>query len=169
MAAMAAGLAAAGGAAQARPYLMLFADDKGFVALDLGDIHRDGDQAQATVIRAPLAGVAYGAGKADLIKARMAVDCAGGRWRPASITYADDHETVLGVDPGPGPWQALADDPVGAAAADAACRNRFTQQSVSRDLNLGEILAHYRRAWSKGQPEPLTQTQLEAQRYRVAH
>jgi hypothetical protein len=169
MAAALIGVLAAGEAAQARPYLMLFADNKGFTALDLGDMTKTGDQAEATVIRAPLDGAPYGAGKADLIKTRMQLDCAGGRWRTASTTYSDAHETVLGNDPGSGAWSPLAADPVGPTVRGAACQTKFVQQSVSRDLNLGEILAHYRRAWGRAQAEPLTEKQLEDQRYKTGH
>ena len=73
-----AGLAAAVLAlpAEARPYLMVDADDHGFKALDLGAINRSQpDQVQATLIEAPLAGVMIQGRLAPLVERRVEVDC----------------------------------------------------------------------------------------------
>src|SRR6185312_5299120 len=68
--------------AQARPYLMLDADDHGFKALDLGGIGRSqSDEAQATLIEAPLGGVMTDGKLAPLIERRVEVDCGQPRWR----------------------------------------------------------------------------------------
>ncbi len=159
-----------GGSAQARPYLMLFADQTGFWAMDLGDIKRQGiESVEVTMIQAPLAGAPAGDKLAPLVKRRFAVDCAKTRWRLLSTTYADAKDTVLLNDPTSTDWSAFGEDRFAPVVQDAACLNRFQQQMVSRYLNLGEILANFQRAWAKPQPEPLTQKQLEDQQYQHGH
>jgi hypothetical protein len=172
IASLAAGLALAATPALARPYLMLSADPKGFQALDLGDITHQGlASAEVTLIDAPLAGAPFADNKlAALVKRRMAVDCQAPRWRVLSASYTDSHEAVLASDPSPRDWQAYdAGDLVAPVVQDAACLNRYAQQMVSRYLNIGEIFANYQRAWGKAAPEPLTEAQLQAQRFKYNH
>jgi hypothetical protein len=161
------------GSVQARPYLMLSADSRGFQAMDLSGVRHDGvDSAEATLITAPLTGAPDGGGDklAPLVETRVTVDCAKPRWKVTSTAWTDAKEVVLSSDPSGRDWTTYApDDLVWPKVQDAACLNRFTQQMVSRTLNLGQILANYQRAWGKTAPEPLTDDQLQKQKYQNAH
>jgi hypothetical protein len=157
-------------AANARPYLMLAADRSGFKALDLGDIHQQGiDTAQATVISAPLAGAAFGDKRAALMKQRVEFECLGERWRLMSVIYADAKETQLGSENEVSAWQPLEGDPLLIAAKDAACLRRFKASLVSRDLNLGDIVIKYHKAWGQAAPEPMTERQVQKHLFEVDH
>jgi hypothetical protein len=172
VAGLALGLAASALAsgAQARPYLMLSADNQGFRALDLGDIHAEGiDTAQATLITAPLAGAPYGDKRAALMKQRIEFDCQGERWRVLSVAYADAKDSALADEPANGGWQATAGDPALTVSKDAACLRRYRQAMVSRDLNLGDIVANYHKAWSQAAPEPMTEKQLLQRGFEAGH
>jgi hypothetical protein len=156
--------------AQARPYLMLAADNQGFKALDLGDIHADGiDTAQATLITAPLAGAPYGDRRAALMKQRVEFDCQAERWRVISVTYSDAKDAALANGEADGGWRPTADDSALAVSKDAACLRRYRQTMVSRDLNLGDIVANYHRAWSQAASEPMTEKQLLQRRFDAGH
>lgn len=155
-------------AVQARPYLMLYADDKGFTALDLGDIHADGDVAQATLILAPLAGAPYSDKVAPLIKQKVEVACAANRWRVVSADYADAREVVLAHDGNGSAWTDFDKDDVKSLVQNAACRKLYAQNLVSRHLNIGEILAGYQAAHGKAAPEPKTEQQQLAERAKAA-
>jgi hypothetical protein len=156
--------------AQARPYLMLAADRTGFKALDLGDIHQQGiDTAQATVISAPLAGAAFGDKRAALMKQRVEFECLGERWRLMSVIYADAKEAPLGSENEVSAWQPLEGDPLLIAAKDAACLRRFKASLVSRDLNLGDIVIRYHKAWGPAAPEPMTERQVQKHLFEVDH
>jgi hypothetical protein len=156
--------------AQARPYLMLSADRTGFKAMDLGDIHQQGvDSAQATVIAAPLAGVAYGDKRAALMKQRVEFQCLGDRWRLISVIYADAKEVQLASDAETSAWQPLEGDPLLLAAKDAACLRRFKASLVSRDLNLGDIVVNYHKAWGTAAAEPLTEREAQKRLYEANH
>lgn len=156
--------------AQARPYLMLAADRTGFKALDLGDIHQQGiDTAQATVISAPLAGAAFGDKRAALMKQRVEFECLGERWRLMSVIYADAKEAPLGSENDVSAWQPLEGDPLLLAAKDAACLRRFKASLVSRDLNLGDIVIRYHKAWGQAAPEPMTERQVQKHLFEVDH
>jgi len=171
MAALAVTLAGAG-PASARPYLMLAADPTGFKALDLGDIHQEGiDTAQITLISAPLAGEPFGDRIAALKKERVEFDCLGTRWRVVSISYADAHDVLLASEPSEGAqtWQTSADDPLLPAARDAACLRRYKQTLVSRDLNIGDIVANYHKAWGSAAREPMTENELLKRGYDANH
>ena len=172
VAAVALGLAASAvaPAAQARPYLMLAADNQGFKALDLGDIHQEGiDTAQITLITAPLAGAPYGDRRAALMKQRVELECQGERWRVLSVTYADAKDVTLTSEPADGAWQSAAGDPALTVSKDAACLRRYRQTMVSRDLNLGDIIANYHKAWSQAAPEPMTAKQLLKRGFDAGH
>jgi hypothetical protein len=167
-----AGLAAAALAlpAQARPYLMLDADDHGFKALDLGGIdRRQPDQVQATLIEAPLAGVMTQGRLAPLVERRVEVDCSQPRWRFLSTAWLDGKEQTLGQEQGAGDWAAFGRDDLGPVVQAAACRREFRQQLVSRYLNLGEILASYQAAHAKAAPEPPTVKELQARKFANGH
>jgi hypothetical protein len=156
--------------AQARPYLMLAADNQGFKALDLGDIHAEGiDTAQVTLITAPLAGAPYGDKRAALMKQRVEFDCQGERWRVVSVTYADAKDAALASEQADGGWQPTAGDSALAVSKDAACLRRYRQAMVSRDLNLGDIVANYHRAWSQAASQPMTEKQLLQRRFDAGH
>jgi hypothetical protein len=156
--------------AQARPYLMLAADNQGFRALDLGDIHQEGiDAAQITLITAPLAGAPYGDKRAALMKQRVEFECQGERWRVLSVIYADAKDAALTSEPADGAWQSTAGDPALAVSRDAACLRRYRQAMVSRDLNLGDIVANYHKAWSQAAPEPLTEKELLKRGFDAGH
>jgi hypothetical protein len=167
-----AGLAAAVLAlpAQARPYLMLDADDHGFRALDLGGIDRSQPgQVQATLIEAPLAGVMTEGKLAPLIERRVEIDCGQPRWRVLSTAWLDGKEQALGQDQTPQDWAAFGKDDPGFAVQAAACRREYRQQLVSRYLNLGEILANFQAAHAKAAPEPLTEKELQDRKFRNGH
>jgi hypothetical protein len=157
--------------AAARPYLMLDADDHGFKALDLGGIDRSQTGlAQATVIDAPLAGVTVDGKLAPLVERRVEVDCVQTRWRVMSVTYVDGQERPMGKDEAAAqPWTAFSADDVAATVQAAACRRQFRQQAVSRYLNLGEILANYQAAHAKAAPEPPSEKELLARKFRNGH
>ena len=155
--------------AQARPYLMLSADNQGFRALDLGDIRQEGiDSAQITLISAPLAGAAYGDKRAALMKQRVEFECQGARWRVLSVTYADAKDVQLASQPASEDWRP-ATDPTLAIARDAACLRRYRQTMVSRDLNLGDIVANYHKAWAPAAAEPMTERELVKRRFDASH
>jgi hypothetical protein len=167
-----AGLAAAVLAlpAQARPYLMLNADDRGFEALDLGGIDRSQpDQVQATLIEAPLAGVAIEGGLAPLVERRVAVDCGRPRWRVLSTAWLDGKEQAIGQEQTSKDWTAFGKDDLGPVVQAAACRREYRQQLVSRYLNLGEILANYQAAHAKAASEPPTEKELQARKFQNGH
>jgi hypothetical protein len=167
-----AGLAAAvlASPVQARPYLMLDADDHGFKALDLGGIERQPpDQVQATMIEAPLAGVTTQGRLAPLVERRVEVDCARPRWRFLSTAWLDGKEQTLGQEQTSGDWTAFGQDDVGPVVQAAACRREYRQQLVSRYLNLGEILANYQAAHAKAAPEPPTEKELQARKFANGH
>jgi hypothetical protein len=167
-----AGLAAAALAlpAQARPYLMLDADDHGFKALDLGGIDRSQtDQVQATLIEAPLAGVTIEGRLAPLVERRVQVDCSQPRWRFLSTAWLDGKEQALGQERAAQDWTAFGQDDLGPAVQAAACRREYKQTLVSRYLNLGEILANYQAAHAKAAPEPRTEKELQARKFANGH
>jgi hypothetical protein len=156
--------------AQARPYLMLDADDHGFKALDLGGIgHGEAGQAQATLIEAPLTGVVVDGKLAPLVERRIEIDCAQPRWRVVSTAWLDGKEQALGQDPSTKDWAAFGPDPLAPVVQAAACRREFSQQLVSRFLNLGEILANYQAAHAKAAPEPMTVKELQDRKFRNGH
>ena len=156
--------------AQARPYLMLDADEHGFKALDLGGIdHSQQGQAQATLIEAPLAGVMTDGKLAPLVERRVEIDCGQPRWRVLSTAWLDGKEQAIGQDQSAKDWTAFAQDPVAPVAQAAACRREYSQQLVSRYLNLGEILANYQAAHAKGAPEPLTAKELQDRKFKNGH
>ena len=157
-------------AVEARPYLMLAADNQGFKALDLGDIKPQGvDSAQITLIDAPLAGILFGDKVAAMSKQRLEFECQGARWRSVSVSYADAKEAALGQETQTSDWHPIAGDPLLTPAKDAACLRRYNQTLVSRNLNLGDIVANYRKAWSPAEPEHLTAQQLAKQRFDAGH
>ncbi|MGZ3279777.1 MAG: hypothetical protein ACXU82_15770 [Caulobacteraceae bacterium] len=167
-----AGLAAAVLAlpAQARPYLMLNADDHGFQALDLGGIDRSRQGlAQATLIEAPLAGIMTGGKLAALVARRVEIDCAGSRWRVLSTAWLDGKEQTLGQDPAAHDWTAFGQDDAAPAAQAAACRREFSQALVSRYLNLGEIVTNYQAAHAKAAPQPMTDKEIRDHKFRNGH
>jgi hypothetical protein len=171
-AALAAGLAASvlASGAQARPYLMLAADNQGFKALDLGDIHQEGiDTAQITLITAPLAGAPYGDKLAALMKQRVEFECEGTRWRVLAVGYADAKDVALASDPVSESWRTAGDDPLLATARDAACLRRYKQALVSRDLNLGDIVTNYHKAWGPAATELPTERELLKRRFDASH
>ena len=51
----------------------------------------------------------------------------------------------------------------------AACRREYSQQLVSRYLNLGEILANFQAAHAKAAPEPPTEKELQDRKFRNGH
>ena len=156
--------------AQARPYLMLNADDRGFQALDLGAVDRtQPGLAQATVIDAPLSGVMTDGKLAPLVERRVEIDCAQPRWRVLSTAWLDGKEQALGQDRTARDWTAFGQDDVAMAVQAAACRREYRQALVSRYLNLGEIVANYQAAHAKAAPEPLTQKEIQARRFRNGH
>jgi hypothetical protein len=160
-------------AAEARPYLMLDADDHGFKALDLAAAPPRDGLAQATLIEAPLAGapLASGDGKvlAPLVERRLEIDCQKPRWRTLSVAYLDGQEQRLGEGPADGTWRAFAGDELAPAIQAAACRRQFRQQAVSRYLNLGQILANYQAAHARAAPEPESAKDQIARRFRNGH
>jgi hypothetical protein len=167
-----AGLAAALTAlpAAARPYLMLNADDHGFQALDLGGIGRSQPGlAQATLIDAPLAGVMTGGKLAPLVERRVEIDCAQPRWRVLSTAWLDGKEQTLGQDQTAQAWAAFGQDALAPLVQAAACRAEYKQTLVSRYLNLGEIVANYQAAHAKAAPEPLTEKEIQARKFRNGH
>ena len=156
--------------AQARPYLMLNADDKGFQALDLGGIDRTQPSlVKATTIDAPLAGVMTGGKLAPLVERRVEIDCAQPRWRVLSTAWLDGKEQALGQDPTAKDWAAFGQDDVGPIVQAAACRREFRSQLVSRYLNLGEILANFQAAHAKGAAEPRTAQELQDHKFKNGH
>jgi hypothetical protein len=156
--------------AEARPYLMLDADDHGFKALDLGGIdHSQTKEAQATLIEAPLAGVMTDGKLAPLIERRVEVDCGQQRWRVLSTTWLDGKEQAVGQDQTAKGWTAFGADGLGPAVQAAACRREYRQELVSRYLNLGEILANYQAAHAKAAPEPPTTKELQARKFANGH
>lgn len=156
--------------AQARPYLMLAADDKGFEALDLGDIHQEGvETAQITVIDAPLAGVRFGDKVAALMRQRLEFECEGGRWRTVAVSYADAKDVAMGSEAPPTDWRTIDDFPRLSPAKDAACLRRYNQALVSRNLNLSDIVTNYHKAWGPAAAEPLTAQQQLKQRFEASH
>ena len=168
-----AGLTAMLGASgsQARPYLMLAADNTGFIALDLGAIgQKDIDTAQVTMISAPLAGARYGDKIAAVKKERIEFECQGERWRLVGVSYADAKDQTLAADPtAASDWQPIAGKPLLPVARDAGCLRRYRQAMVSRDLNLGDIVSNFHKAWSPPAAQPLTEKQLLEQRFKANH
>ncbi len=159
-----------GGAAEARPYLMLAADDKGFRAADMGDIQQEGlDTAQITLISAPLAGAPYGGKLAAIMKQRVEFECQGTRWRVTALGYADAKDQPLASDPVSEGWRPVGEDALLATARDAACLRRFRQAMISRDLNLGDIVTNFHKAWSAPAPEPLSDRQKLKQHFDANH
>ena len=157
-------------AAQARPYLMLDADDHGFQALDLGGIDRSRPAlVQATVIEAPLSGVMTAGKLAPLIERRVEVDCAQARWRVLSTAWLDGKEQALGQDQAAQGWTTFGRDDPGSVVQAAACKREYRQALVSRYLNLGEILANYQAAHAKAAPEPRTEKELQARKFANGH
>jgi hypothetical protein len=156
--------------AQARPYLMLAADHTGFKALDLGDIRQEGiDSAQITVIEAPLAGVQFGEKVAAVKRERLEFECQGSRWRTLSVSYADAKDAAMGTGTASAEWNTLDDDPLLTPAKDAACLRRYNKTLVSRNLNLGDIVTNYHKAWGPAAPEPLSAQQQLKQRFEAGH
>ena len=156
--------------AQARPYLMLNADDKGFQALDLGAVDRSQPGlAQATVIEAPLSGVMTDGKLAPLVERRVEVDCGRPRWRVLSTAWLDGKEQALGQDRTARDWTAFGEDDVAPAVQAAACRREYKASLVSRYLNLGEIVANYQAAHAKAAPEPLTEKEIRDRKFRNGH
>jgi hypothetical protein len=144
------------GPALARPYLMLFADDTGFKALDLGGIDRTQEgQVEVTLIEAPLAGAPVNGKLAPLIERRVQVSCAEPQSRLVAITYADGQEKPMSQEPVSGGWRPFGQDPLGPEVQAAACQRKYRQQAVSRFLNLGEILANFQAAHARAKPEPI--------------
>jgi hypothetical protein len=165
-----AALAALAGQADARPYLMVAADNTGFTALDLGNIVQQGiDTAQVTLISAPLAGAPYADKVAALKMDRLEFECVGDRYRLVSATYTDAKEVEVALDRNGAPWAAVGDDPTLITARDAACLRRYKANLVSRDLNLGEIVANYHRAWSPPASEPPTELDLIKRKWELSH
>ena len=156
--------------AQARPYLMVDADDHGFKALDLGAINRSQpDQVQATLIEAPLSGVMVQGKLAPLVERRVEVDCGQPRWRFLSTAWLDGKEQSLGQEQTTADWTRFGQDDLGSAVQAAACRREYRQQLVSRYLNLGEILANYQAAHAKAAPEPMTEKELQTRKFQNGH
>ena len=152
---------------QARPYLMLNADERGFQALDLGGIDRSQPgTVQAVLIDAPLAGIPVADQLAPLAERRIEVDCAGAWWRVRSVAYVDGKEQPMGGDYDMGEWTPIAGDEIAAVVQAAVCERRYNQAMVSRYFNLGQILANFQAAHSKAAPEPQTEKDLLARRYR---
>jgi hypothetical protein len=153
--------------ARARPYLLLNADDRGFQALDLGGIDRSQPgTVQAVLIDAPLAGIPVDNRLAPLAERRIEVDCAGAWWRVRSVAYVDGKEQPMGADDATGEWTPITGDDIAAAVQAAVCQRRYNQAMVSRYFNLGQILANFQSAHSKAAPEPQTEKDLLARRYR---
>lgn len=153
--------------AQARPYLMLNADDHGFQALDLGGIDRSQPgTVLATFIDAPLAGIPVDDRLAPLAERRIEVDCTGARWRVQSVAYVDGREQAMGQNGEAGDWTPTVGDDIAAAAQAALCQRRYNQAMVSRYLNLGQILANFQSAHSKAAAELQTEKELLDRRYR---
>ena len=164
---LAAGLALWALPAQARPYLMLNADERGFQALDLAGIDRSQPgSVQATLIDAPLAGIPVDDHLAPLAERRIEVDCAGARWRVRSVAYVDGREQAMGRNDEAGEWTPLVGDDIAAAVRAAVCQRQYNSAMVSRYLNLGQILANYQSAHSKAASEPQTEKDLLDRRYR---
>ena len=162
-----AGLTLAALPAQARPYLMLNVDDRGFQALDLGGIDRSQPgPVQALMIDAPLAGITVGDRLAPLAERRIEVDCAGSWWRVRSAAYVDGQEQTLGRDDEAGEWTPTQGDDVAQAVQAALCKRSYNPAMVSRYFNLGQILANFQSAHAKAAPEPQTEQDLLARRYR---
>ena len=156
--------------AQARPYLMLDADDHGFQALDLGGIDRSRpDLVQATVIEAPLGGVMTAGKLAPLIERRVEIDCGQSRWRVLSTSWLDGREQTLGQDQAAQGWATFGRDDTASTVQAAACKRQFKQTLVSRYLNLGEILANYQAAHAKAAPEPRSEKELQARKFANGH
>jgi hypothetical protein len=156
--------------AQARPYLMLDADDHGFKALDLGGVdHSQPNAAQATLVEAPLGGAMTDGKLAPLVERRVEVDCARRRWRVLSTAWLDGKEQALGRDQTAQDWTAFGQDDVGPAVQAAACRREYKQTLVSRYLNLGEILANFQAAHAKAAPEPMTAKELQDRKFKNGH
>jgi hypothetical protein len=163
-------LAALAQTAEARPYLMLSADEHGFQALDLGAIDRGQPAApQATVIVAPLSGEMIDGKLAPLVERRVEIDCARPRWRVLSTAWLDAKEQALGQDPAAKDWAPFGQDEVGPAVQAAACRREFKPALVSRYLNLGEIVANYQAAHAKAAPEPLSEKEIQDRRFKNGH
>lgn len=149
-------LTLAAGPALARPYLMLYADDTGFKALDMGGMDRTQEgQVEVMLIEAPLAGVAVNGKLAPLIERRVQVSCGQALSRLISMTYVDGQENQMGLDPVSDVWRSFDEDPIGKTVQAAACERKYRQQAVSRFLNLGEILANYQAAHARAKPEPI--------------
>lgn len=156
--------------AEARPYLMLNADDHGFQALDLGGVDRSRPGlAQATLIDAPLTGVQAGDKLAPLVEKRVEVDCAQPRWRVLSTAWLDGKEQTLGQDQTAQAFTPFGQDDLAPAVQAAACRREYRQPMVSRYLNLGEILANFQAAHAKAAPEPQTEKELLDRKFRNGH
>lgn len=152
---------------QARPYLMLNADDRGFQALDMGSIDRSQPAAaQAVLLDAPLAGIPVGERLAPLAERRIEVDCAGGRWRVESTAYVDGMEQPLGQDEAAGDWAPVAGDDIAQAVQATLCQRQYNPAMISRYRNLGQILANFQSAHAKPAPEPPTEKDLMDRRFR---
>ena len=160
----------AGARAEARPFLMLAADNTGFRALDLGDIHLEGvETSQITLIDAPLAGAPFGEKLAAIKKQRLEFECQGPRWRLLSTAYTDAQEQPLGDEVEASGWRPVGSDAVLAAARDAACLHRYPLAQVSRNLNLGDIVTNYHNAWGPAAAEPLTHAQQVKKQFDASH
>ena len=163
-------IAATAPSAQARPYLMLNADEHGFQALDLGGLDRSQPGVvQATLIEAPLAGVRAGGTLAALVERRVEIDCSQPRQRVLSTAWLDGKEQPLASDHTAEAWAAFGQDEVAPAVQAAACRREFNQALVSRYLNLGEVVANYQAAHAKAAPEPMTAKELQDRKFKNGH
>ncbi len=152
--------------AAARPYLMLYADDRGFKALDLGGIDRgQPGQVEVTLIEAPLAGAPVDGKLAPLIERRVQISCLEDVWRWATVSYLDGREQVMSKEDPQDEWRPFAGDELAPTIKSAACQRVYRQQAVSRFLNLGEILANYQAAHARGKPEPPTEKELTTRAY----
>jgi hypothetical protein len=164
---LAAVLVLTAGPAFARPYLMLYADDAGFKALDLGGMDRtQSGQVEVTLIEAPLAGAPVNGRLAPLIERRVQVSCGQPTSRLISTAYVDGQENQMGSDPISGAWRPFGPDPLGPQVQAAACERKYRQQAVSRFLNLGEILANYQAAHARAKPEPIPEKDRLDRAYR---
>jgi hypothetical protein len=162
-----AGLALLAGPAAARPYLMLYADDQGFKAMDLGGIDRaQPGRVEVTLIEAPLGGAPVDGKLAPLIQRRVQVSCLEDRWRQVAQTYLDGREAVMAKQDTQDDWRPFGSDETAPVIKTAACQRVYRQQAVSRYLNLGEILANYQAAHAKAKPQPLTEKEITDRAYR---
>ena len=156
--------------AEARPYLMLSADEHGFQALDLGGLDRSKTGfVQATLIEAPLAGVRAGGTLAALVERRVEIDCGQPRQRVLSTAWLDGKEQALASDGAAQDWSPFGADALAPVTQAAVCKREFNQALVSRYLNLGEIVANYQAAHAKAAPEPLTAKEIQDRKFKNGH